>query len=321
MVSIIVPVYNAEEHLRRCVDSILVQTFSDFELLLIDDGSKDGSAAICDEYTIKDSRVRVFHKENGGVSSARNLGLDNAQGEWIAFVDSDDFIPVRSLSYLVDNQNEDLIIGGYKKHYDNSIINLNWENPVIKANEFGEFLTHYIDSDLFMVPWCKLFKNEIINRTELRFNTSLVLGEDTCFVISYLLRCSSIRISDRYCYNYYSIGDAYKDKYKKQANAIIRFCDEITVLYEKLYRLYSVEIPNSVFGSLFDIIKRSYDECIISTDTFAYFLSNKHVRIAIKDRESFHIRVLLFLSKKTRIGIYVYSQLVKCIKSLNPKSR
>ena len=98
MVSIIVPVYNAEEHLRRCVDSILVQTFSDFELLLIDDGSKDGSAAICDEYTIKDSRVRVFHKENGGGSSARNLGLDNAQGEWIAFVDSDDFIPVRSLS-------------------------------------------------------------------------------------------------------------------------------------------------------------------------------------------------------------------------------
>ena len=78
--------------MRRCVDSILAQTFTDFELLLIDDGSTDGSPAICDEYAVKDSRVRVFHKPNGGVSSARNLGLDHALGEWICFVDSDDRI-------------------------------------------------------------------------------------------------------------------------------------------------------------------------------------------------------------------------------------
>ena len=89
MVSIIVPVYNTEKFLHRCIDSILAQTYTDFELLLIDDGSKDSSGAICDEYAVKDARVRVFHKENGGVSSARNLGLDNAKGEWITFVDSD----------------------------------------------------------------------------------------------------------------------------------------------------------------------------------------------------------------------------------------
>ena len=92
IISVIVPVYNTEKYLHRCIDSILAQTFTDFELLLIDDGSKDNSGKICDEYAAKDSRVRVFHKENGGVSSARNLGLDNAQGEWIAFVDSDDYI-------------------------------------------------------------------------------------------------------------------------------------------------------------------------------------------------------------------------------------
>lgn len=82
-ISVIVPVYNTEKYLHRCVDSILAQTFTDFELLLIDDGSTDSSGAICDEYAQKDSRVRVFHKENGGASSARNLGLDNATGEWI----------------------------------------------------------------------------------------------------------------------------------------------------------------------------------------------------------------------------------------------
>ena len=91
-ISVIVPVYNVEKYLHRCVDSILAQTFNDFELLLIDDGSKDKSGAICDEYAAKDSRVRVFHKENGGVSSARNLGLENAKGDWIIFIDSDDWI-------------------------------------------------------------------------------------------------------------------------------------------------------------------------------------------------------------------------------------
>ena len=92
--SIIVPVYNSEKYLCRCVDSILAQTFTDFELLLIDDGSEDESGNICDEYVVKDSRVRAFHKNNGGVSSARNLGLNKAKGEWIAFIDSDDYVDV-----------------------------------------------------------------------------------------------------------------------------------------------------------------------------------------------------------------------------------
>lgn len=91
-ISVIVPVYNAEKYLRRCVGSILAQTFTDFELLLVDDGSTDASGAICDEYASADARVRVFHKPNGGVSSARNLGLDNARGEWIAFADADDYL-------------------------------------------------------------------------------------------------------------------------------------------------------------------------------------------------------------------------------------
>ena len=91
-ITVIIPVYNAESTLRRCLDSILAQTFTDFECLLINDGSKDRSGEICEEYANKDSRVRVFHKENGGVSSARNVGLDNARGEWITFCDSDDTV-------------------------------------------------------------------------------------------------------------------------------------------------------------------------------------------------------------------------------------
>lgn len=100
-VSVIVPVYNVEKLLQRCIDSILAQTFTDFELLLIDDGSKDKSGEICDEYAAKDSRIRVFHKQNGGVSTARNIGIDKAQGEWIYFVDSDDIVLPSALGTFV----------------------------------------------------------------------------------------------------------------------------------------------------------------------------------------------------------------------------
>lgn len=92
-ISVIVPVYNAEKHLRRCVDSILAQRYTDFELLLIDDGSTDGSGRICDDYAkTTGDKIQVFHKPNGGVSSARNLGLENSHGEWVTFCDADDFV-------------------------------------------------------------------------------------------------------------------------------------------------------------------------------------------------------------------------------------
>ena len=109
--SIIVPVFNVRNYLSDCIDSIISQSYSDFECILIDDGSTDGSGAICDEYAKKDSRIRVFHKENGGVSSARNIGLDNASGEWIYFVDSDDQILPGGLQTMVDwiSDNVDIV--------------------------------------------------------------------------------------------------------------------------------------------------------------------------------------------------------------------
>ena len=115
MISIIVPIYKAEQYIHRCVDSILAQSYTDFELLLINDGSPDGCGAICDAYAVKDSRVRVFHKENGGVSSARNFGIESAIGEWIIFIDSDDYLQPCFLSKLTTLLDADWIIGGYKE--------------------------------------------------------------------------------------------------------------------------------------------------------------------------------------------------------------
>ena len=105
-ISVIVPVYNTEEYLSQCIDSILAQTFVDFELLLIDDGSTDSSGMICDKYADKDTRVIVYHKQNEGVSAARNLGIDNSKGEWITFVDSDDILYPEALSVLHANSRD-----------------------------------------------------------------------------------------------------------------------------------------------------------------------------------------------------------------------
>ena len=118
-VAIIVPVYNVEKYLQRCIESILTQTETDFELLLIDDGSKDKSGLICDEYAQKDERVNVIHKENGGVSSARNLGIEKANGEWICFIDADDYVRQDFLSNIQQYLFGDVDIVHWGFFYDN----------------------------------------------------------------------------------------------------------------------------------------------------------------------------------------------------------
>ena len=118
MISVIVPVYNVEKYLRQCLDSVLAQTYRELEIILVDDGSTDGSGAICDEYATRDSRIKVVHQQNGGLSSARNAGLDLATGEYVAFVDSDDYIHETMLELLyqalVEN-NADTVICNFER--------------------------------------------------------------------------------------------------------------------------------------------------------------------------------------------------------------
>ena len=120
-ISIVVPVYNVERYLPRCIESILRQTYTNFELILVDDGTPDRSGIICDRYAERDSRIRVIHKENGGVSTARNTGIDAAKGEWITFVDSDDWVSdeyLKTLTTHLHNNSYDLVIGGFEfRHF------------------------------------------------------------------------------------------------------------------------------------------------------------------------------------------------------------
>ncbi len=187
-ISVIVPVYNSERVLRECVDSILSQNFKDFELLLIDDGSKDTSPQICDEYAKRDSRIKVYHKTNGGVSSARNLGLDYAQGQWIAFIDSDDYI---TSNYFVNvlNQDEDLLVCSYSKFNEFGVVD---KIEVILEPVFLDFINYNLVDSLLRCPWAKFYKKELIDN--LRFLPDMKIGEDAYFVFKYLSKCKSYSV-------------------------------------------------------------------------------------------------------------------------------
>lgn len=202
-ISVIVPVYNVEQYLSRCIDSVLAQTFTDFELLLIDDGSKDNSGIICDEYAGKDKRIRVFHKENGGVSSARNLGLDVACCEWITFIDSDDYVEDNFLEELFQSTNSDLKIGGYTT-FGEKASKENYKTSVINKDKIGICLSKCLNDYIFRVPWAKLFRLSIINNSRLRFDSRMKIGEDTIFVQQYLCFCKSLSFINTTSYNYFS---------------------------------------------------------------------------------------------------------------------
>jgi glycosyltransferase involved in cell wall biosynthesis len=196
--SVVIPVYNTEKYLPCCIESVLSQSFTDFEVLLIDDGSTDGSGDICDAYAEKDTRVRVFHKQNGGVSSARNLGLDNAKGEWVVFIDGDDLLADNALEYLMNDavDDVDMVYGGIRK-FDEKNDDLE-TIPVIQK----ERLSVEQAVDAFIAPkqrngdWQRyminrIYRMSIIRRFRLRFCTNIYYKEDGLFVVQYLCRCQN----------------------------------------------------------------------------------------------------------------------------------
>ena len=203
-ISVIVPVYNAEKYLHRCIDSILLQTFTDFELLLINDGSNDGSGTICDEYAAKDNRVRVFHKENGGASSARNLGMDNAQGEWVTFVDADDYVlPSYLATYIeISTANVDMCVVGIIPDYS---ISSDYQITKTSVDYFGDVkgAMLLLNDCQMMGSLCnKLFRTSIITSHELRLDECCKFREDEDFFLKYMCYARNVSTTSIECYVY-----------------------------------------------------------------------------------------------------------------------
>ena len=213
-ISIIVPVYCTEKFLSHCIESILVQKYSDFELLLIDDGSPDGSGRICDQYAKQDKRIQVLHKPNGGVSSARNAGIEMAQGEYILFVDSDDYIEPDYVSTMVSASKEASGYGhiwccfqtvtGYQ--YENAVPNIKSDAPYLTFDRAQIMELHQMWLDTG--PWNKLYRRSVLIEHNIRFPEDLSLGEDWLFNLAYLDAVSSTKILviTKPIYNYVRTG-------------------------------------------------------------------------------------------------------------------
>lgn len=199
-ISVIVPVFNAEKTLRRCIDSILNQTYTDYELIIINDGSTDNSREICNEYVELDSRIKLFNQSNCGVSSARNLGISKATGNWICFIDSDDWIETDCFERCFDDVlgNIDLIMFSCKWAEDSRLP----YRLCKEKNDFVDILPRFIDKITFVTPWCKLFKRNLINNHNIKFDNRFNSGEDTLFSFEYLTYVSQMLLLPYEGYHY-----------------------------------------------------------------------------------------------------------------------
>lgn len=201
--SIILPIYNVEKYLCECIDSILKQNFSDYEIILVDDGSTDSSPQICDEYEKKDSRVKVIHKKNGGLSDARNHGTDIAQGNYIIYIDSDDYVITKTflmdIYKKIELEKSDIILYKFSKYYDhnNLLEGCNFSLCTNDTHNPAELLYELVKKDAYYgMAWIKAFSKEIIIKNEIKFEKNL-LGEDMDWYFNLLLHTKTISVIDK----------------------------------------------------------------------------------------------------------------------------
>lgn len=320
-ISIIVPIYNAESFIVRCVNSVLAQSFEDWELILIDDGSSDNSGVICDTMSDNDKRIKVLHKSNGGVSSARNLGLEHAKGTWISFLDVDDYWLPDFLSNMMAHGEYNLIISGSLRF---GVSNDDYHIPQTRIYEVKDLLKRCFTQEkidniylsCISYPWGKLFKNDIIQKYHLRYNAKLKLSEDTCFSLQYLEKIDKIIFVEGGCYMYYTTN--------VQKSHLMMSFEE--------YKTH-VTLVNKIITDVadnFDLNAHEYCEGLCSMYFFAFLNKLTHESIGVKCNElrKFHrfnnvpvlhylknfsllMRVILYAAVYNGITYHVYTLLLK----------
>lgn len=234
-ISVVVPVYNVEDYLSTCIESVLKQTYKNFELVLVDDGSKDRSSEICDMYALRDNRIKVIHKINEGVSKARNIGIINSMGDYITFLDSDDYIDSvfleQALSKMITYKT-DAYVSGIKME--------NWKNQKIDSTivyglkQDGIFTVKQLlekwEKDYPQIcicgPWCKLYKREILVENNILFDEKMNLGEDTYFNLEVLKYLNNIYFDSNAFYHY---------RRTERESLYGKFCEDIYYIHQKVY--------------------------------------------------------------------------------------
>lgn len=305
-ISVIIPVYNKEKYISKCIESILQQTYENFELILVNDGSSDSSGTICEQYARLDERIKVINKVNGGASYARNIGIQNALGEYITFVDSDDYAKENMLECLIKpvlQNNADISICGFEtRDFDSDkLINVFklGQNVCCNREEFVKkyFYEAYTSNAINSIS-NKLYRKNIIDKYHLRYNEKYSIQEDRIFIIQMLLKCEIISNIDQslYCYMINNENSLYNQYASTDFEATW-----------ELYHILSNFLKNN----------NATEEAIkyIENDLAYIFIS----RIVIMYRNKVISKKEKYLTFRDLINNIEFQSLLKTIKSVNAK--
>lgn len=311
--SIIVPVYNAELYISKCIESIISQPSSNIELLLVNDGSLDGSVDICEKYAKNDSRIKVLHKNNGGVGSARNYGINSACGKYITFIDSDDWV---TENYCETIQKEisdtDLLVFSSVRYTSNvNKTYINFENRL--TNELIEIQNniYYLKQgnkykcDYWGYPWNKVYKRDIIQAKRLKFNTDLSFREDEIFNWEYAQHITSIKIINNVLY-YYRIlktGLTSKEKDLNSVDWINMYTNLIKVRPNYISNTMLLEDLNfDIFNQMFMATYSLYKENKRWNYSFMRLMYYNKASKPYNNKKSLKVRVVLLIRNIYIIG-------------------
>ncbi len=305
-ISIIVPVYNVEPYLNNCVSSLINQTYKNIEIILVDDGSPDQCPAICDAYALEDRRITVIHKKNGGLSDARNAGIKKATGEYILFVDSDDYIEIdtcEKLSEIINSHEVDIVVGNARKVEDGECYPIKHtyipKKDVISGCEYLKLELR--KGTMHMAAWLNLYKRSFLINNQLSFEVGL-LHEDEEFTPRAFLKANSVLGTSSTFYNYLIREGSITTSKKKLKNAehIMKTCKKLEKIYE---RIEDSELKALLKDNLVDKFLNTFQNARLYNRKYKAlvdksFLKNK----AYTKRNRF--RVILFCSSKI---IYYYA--------------
>lgn len=291
--SVIVPVYNVEDVLDRCIESVLVQTYKDFELLLIDDGSNDQSLQICLRYAALDNRVRVVHQDNSGVSAARNKGLSKAKGKYIVFIDSDDYVDEDYLSSFCDIDGDLVIDSFIIEDEEKNVINyVQTQFDMIRLNDI-EKCNKFIEESICV--FAKRFKKSIIDENRIIFEESINLGEDTCFVVDYMQYIDCIIMRPACTYHYVRYTE--KETLSNQAInslSIDKYELFLQYLYKKLIDLLgdsarAKSLISRRCGKMYQTYVNLYlhGDTRVSKETIRHIINQYWYKLSLKDSKLF----------------------------------
>lgn len=319
LVSIIIPIYNVEKYIEKCLNSVINQTYNNIEIILIDDGSEDKSKQICDDYAKTDTRIKVIHKKNEGVSKARNIGIDISKGEFITFIDSDDYIDknyIEELYNLCVRTNSDIVICGVKdEDYNGNIVNVS--NEMTKELNKREMLKELLNEKYFFsVCWAKIYKKEVIEN--IRFNENMKIAEDLDFLYNLLCNINCVYIDTTKKLYHFLIreGSATRNGFNENWKKEIELCKKIITDVFKEYpdiEDYAVKrYFRVVMNSIIIELKTSNNK-----DTVNY-LKNKLIEFKKQIRHN------CLIGKKQKIFFYIVlinPFILKCILGIKKKLR